>query len=129
MEIYFHTGPIENPVPLINYFWEKYSLQQRINKKFGGYVTYLDPGGIEINFNSQYVRLKDDHSFGITTTKRKIVPESSPLRPLLEDLIKQFGSGRKIGTVGGEAVEVAWLMKDLLPSKDIQSEQQKDYSS
>lgn len=122
MEIYFHTGQIENPVPLINYFWEKYSLQQHIDKKFGGYVTYFSPQGVEINFNSQYVRLKDNHPF-LITNKRKVVPESSPLRPLLEDLIKQFGSKRKIVTVVGEAVETAWLMKDLLPSKDVQSEQ------
>ena len=63
------------------------------------------------------------------TNQRKIAPESSSLRPLLEDLIKQFGSKRKLVIVVGEAVEVAWLMKDLLPPKDVQSEQQNDYSS
>ncbi|MBS3118790.1 hypothetical protein J4417_03880 [Candidatus Woesearchaeota archaeon] len=122
MEIYFHTGILENPVPLINYLWEKYSLHQQIDKKFGGYITYLGPQGVEINFNSQYIRLKDSCPFE-SINEKKTVPESSPLRPLLEDLIKQFGPKRKFVTVVGEAVEVAWLMKDLLPSKDVQSEQ------
>ncbi len=75
-----------------------------------------------MNFNSRYVRLADRCPFDIINDK-KVIPASSPLRPLLEDLIKQFGSRRKIVTVVGEAVEVAWLMKDLLPPKDIQSEQ------
>lgn len=107
MEIYFHTGIIENPAPLINSLWKKYSLQQKENRRFPGYVSYTSPQGIEMNLNSRYIRLADSLPFEIADGKN-VVPASSPLRPMLEDLIRQFGSRKRIVNVVQEPVRLAW---------------------
>lgn len=118
MEIYFHTGFIENPVSFmefIKFLQEKYSLQRKVDKRFGGYVFYVSPEGVEMTFNSRYISLADRCSYEMLQGRR-VIPESAPLRPLLEEIIKQFGPRRKIVTSMGENIEAAWLIKDLLPS-------------
>ncbi len=118
MEIYFHTGFIENPVSFmefIKFLQEKYSLQRKVDKRFGGYVFYVSPEGVEMTFNSRYISLADRSSYEILH-ERRVIPESAPLRPLLEEIIRQFGPRRKIITSMGEKIEAAWLIKDLLPS-------------
>lgn len=107
MEIYLHTGIIENPAPLINRLEKRYFLQQKEDRRFPGYVCYVNPQGIEVNINSRYIRLADNCPFDVIDGKQA-VPASSPLRPVLEDLLCQFGSTRRIVNVVQEPVALAW---------------------